>query len=296
MKTRLMLVVLLLLTLLVTACQPQGVPVPQDPLEAVKTIADKQQEVKSQHIDLALALQLKLDGFTGETAQSTALIKNLKANANISGDVDSAKEDFALKGDLDLGPLTALIAQGEDKLTFEAVKAGEKLYTTTNVGNTAGKWNATDAPKATTEMTDTNPIGPEMVMSLLKQSSKAEQLADEKIGDTDTYHYKVTLDPVALINTLADLAKTSGVSVKQADIDQAKQILKDSTMEVELWAGKSDLLLRQVKAHFNLNMKNIPDQPGATALIDFMLTNTSSKVNQPVTITVPQVSAPTPAP
>jgi hypothetical protein len=35
MKTSLMLIVLLLLTLLVTACQPQGMPVPQDPLEAV---------------------------------------------------------------------------------------------------------------------------------------------------------------------------------------------------------------------------------------------------------------------
>jgi len=63
MKTRLMLAVLLLLTLLVAACQPQGMPVPQDPLEAVKTIAEKQKEVKSQHIDLSMALNLKLDGF-----------------------------------------------------------------------------------------------------------------------------------------------------------------------------------------------------------------------------------------
>ncbi len=54
-------------------------------------------------------------------------------------------------------------------------------------------------------------------------------------------------------------------------MDQAKQALKDSTLEVELWAGKSDLLLRQVKVHFNLNMKNIPDQPGASALIDLTL-------------------------
>jgi hypothetical protein len=85
MKTRLTLAVLLLLTLVVTACQPQGLPVPQDPLEAVKTIADKQKEVKSQHIDLNLGLNLKLDGMTGEQAQSAALFKNFKANANISG-------------------------------------------------------------------------------------------------------------------------------------------------------------------------------------------------------------------
>ena len=195
-----------------------------------------------------------------------------------------------LKGDLDLGPLTTMLTQGADKLTFEAVKVGEKMYTKTNAGDNADKWNTSDAPKSTTEMTQTNPLSPEMVMSLLKQSSKAEKLADEKIGDTDTYHYKVTLDPVTLINAMADLAKSTGAegSIDQAQIDQAKQTLKDSTMEVELWAGKADLLLRQVKAHFNLNMKNIPDQPGATALIDFTLQNTASNVNQPVTITAPQ--------
>src|SRR5512134_806837 len=149
MKTRLMLAVLLLLTLFVAACQPQGLPVPQDPLEAVKTIADKQKEVKSQHIDLNLALNLKVNGLTGDQAQVAGFVKDFKANANISGDVDSAKEDFALKGDLDIGPLTTMITQGADKLTFEAVKVGEKMYTKTNVGDTADKWSTTDAPKST---------------------------------------------------------------------------------------------------------------------------------------------------
>ena len=120
MKTRLMLAILLLLTLFVTACQPQGAPVPQDPLEAVKTIAEKQKDVKSQHIDLTMALNLKVDGLTGDQAQAAAFFKNFKGNVNLSGDVDNAKEDFALKGDLDLGPLTTLLTQGADKLTFEA--------------------------------------------------------------------------------------------------------------------------------------------------------------------------------
>ena len=53
-------------------------------------------------------------------------------------------------------------------------------------------------------------LNPEMVMSLLKQSSKAEKLGDEKIGDADTYHYKVTMDPATLINLLANLAKSTG--------------------------------------------------------------------------------------
>ena len=290
MKTRLTLIVLLLLTFALTACQPQGLPVPQDPLEAVKTIADKQKEVKTQHIDLTLALSLKLDGLSGDAAQGAAMFKNFKANANLSGDIDNAKEDFALKGDLDLGALTALLTQGADKLSFEAVKVGEKMYTKANVGDSADKWNEQDAPKATTDVTKTNPLNPEMVMSLLKQSSKAEKLADEKIGDTDTYHYKVTLDPATLLTSIADLAKSTGSSgeIDQAQMDQAKQMLKGSTLEIELWAGKSDLLMRQVKVHFNLNMKDIPDQPGASALIDLTVQDTISKINQPVTIAAPK--------
>ena len=290
MKTRLTLVVLLLLTFAMTACQPQGSPVPQDPMEAIKLIADKQKDVKSQHVDMNLGLQLKLDGLSGDAAQTAAMFKNFKGGITVSGDVDSAKEDFALKGDIDLGPLTALVTQGQDKLSFEAVKVGEKMYTKANVGDAANTWNEQDAPKATTDVTKTNPLDPAMVMGLLKQASKAEKLADEKIGDTDTYHYKVTMDPAALIDQLASLAALSGNSsaVDKAQMDQAKQALKGSTLEVDLWAGKADLLLRQMKVHFNMNMTNIPDQPGATALIDLTLQNTSSKINQPVTITAPQ--------
>jgi hypothetical protein len=274
----------------VTACQPQGAPVPQDPMEAVKAIADKQKEVKSQDMNLNLALNLKLDGLTGDQAQAAALFKNFKANVNISGTVDSAKEEFALTGNVDLGPLTALLSQGADTITFEARKVGDKMYTMANVGDSAGKWNETDAPKATTEVTKTNPLDPAMVMGLLKQASKAEKLADEKIGDTDTYHYKVTLDPAALLDQISGLAALSGNSsgVDKAQMDQAKQALQGSTLEVELWAGKSDLLLRQVKVHFNMNMKDIPDQPGASALIDLTLQDTMSKINQPVTITAPK--------
>jgi hypothetical protein len=290
MKTRLTLAVLLLLTFVMSACQPQGAPVPQDPMAAIKAISEKQQEVKSQHMDMTLGLELKLDGLTGDAAQGAAMFKNFKGSVNLSGDVDSAKEDFALKGDLDLGPLTALLSGGEDKISFEAVKVGEKMYTKANVGDTANEWSETDAPKAATSKPESNPLDPAMVMGLLKQASKAEKLADEKIGDTDTYHYKVTLDPATLFDQISSLAALSGNTsdIDKAQMDQAKQMLKGSTLDVELWAGKADLLLRQVKVHFNMNMTDIPDQPGASALIDLTLQDTMSKINQPVTITAPK--------
>jgi len=291
MKTRLMLAVLLLLALFITACQPQGAPVPQDPLEAVKAIADKQKEVKTQHTDFNMTLSLKADGLTGDMAQAGAFLKNFKATLNLSGDVDNVKEEFALKGDLDLGPLTTMITQGEDKLAFEVVKAGEKIYSKANVGGNAGEWSEQDAPKATTDPAkkSENPLNPEMVMDLLKQSSKAEKLADENIGGVDTYHYKVTLNPETLIDSIAKLATTTGASAPDtAQLDQAKKYLKDSILEVELWVGKQDLLMRQAKIHFNLNLKDVPEMQGATALIDLALTNTATKINEPVTITAPK--------
>ena len=290
MKTRLMLAVLLLLALFVTACQPQGAALPQDPQEAVKTIADKQKEVKTQHTDFNMTLSLKADGLTGDMAQAGAFLKNFKATLNVGGDVDNVKEEFALKGDLDLGPLTTMLTQGEDKLAFEVVKVGETIYSKANVGNTAGEWNEQDAPKATTEVTQTNPFNPEMVMGLLKQSGKAEKLADEKIGDVDTYHYKVTLDPATLIDSIVKLAESTGSSgaVDDAQLAEVKKYLKDAVLEVELWVGKQDLLIRQTKFHFNLNLKDVPEMQGATALIDLLLTNTATKINEPVTITAPK--------
>jgi len=91
-------------------------------------------------------------------------------------------------------------------------------------------------------------------------------------------------------NTAVGVSALAGNSsdIDQTQMDQAKQVLKGSTLEVELWAGKADLLLRQAKVHFNMNMKDIPDQPGASALIDLTLQDTMSKINQPVTITAPK--------
>lgn len=289
MKTRLMLAVLLLLTLLVTACQPQGMPVPQDPLEAVKTIADKQKEVKTQHIDMNMALNLKVDGLTGDAAQAEAFLKNFKANLNLNGDVDSVKQDLDLKGELDLGALTTLITQGEEKLLFDVKKVGDKTYVKANVGDKANEWQEQDTPLASEAESKDNPLNPEMITDLLKQSSKAEKLADEKIGDVDTYHYKVTLNPETLIDSIAKLAQSSSAqAVDEQQLAEAKKFLKDSTLEVELWTGKQDLLMRQTKVHFNLNLKDIPEMQGATALLDFVLTNTASKINEPVTITAPK--------
>ncbi len=292
MKFRFALLLLVLSGLMLAACGPQGVAIPADPMEAVKAIADKQAEIKTQHLDLSLDLGLKLDGFSSTDAsaqQALVLFKNFKANLTVAGDVDTTKNDVALKGSADLGPLTAFLSQGADKVEFELVKLGDKLYTK----GPDGTWNTTDVtqPTDTTKPDATPQITAQQLTDLLKKASKAEKLSDESIDGVDSYHYKVTLDPMTLLTEAAKVAQESGASSTppdQASLDEAKKLLKDSVVVVEVWVGKQDLYIRQQKIAFNLNVTDIPDQAGATANIDLAITAKTSKINEPVTITAPQ--------
>jgi hypothetical protein len=294
MKLRFALMTLLLSVLVLSACGTPGAPVPADPVEAVKAIADKQAEIKTQHLDLSLDLALKLDGLSSTDAsaqQAAAMFKNFKANLTLAGDVDTTKNDVALKGSADLGPLTAFLSQGADKLEFELVKLGDKLY----VKGPDGKWNDTDIkPSADASKPDASPqISAQQLTDLLKKATKAEKLADEKIDNVDSYHYMVTLDPVTMLTEIATLAQSSGAeSIPQAQLDEAKKFLKDSAITVEVWVGKQDLFIRQQKIVFTISITEIPDQPGAKADVNLGLTMKTSKINEPVTIAAPVITTP----
>ena len=125
---------------------------------------------------------------------------------------------------------------------------------------------------------------------IIKSSAKAVKLADESIGGVNTYHYKVTLDAVTLIDKIIALSQTDANATPPdpAQVQQAKDLLKDSVIELEMWVGQDDLYIRQESLHINLNLKNIPDNPGATAVFDFLVKATMTNVNKPVTIVAPQ--------
>lgn len=293
MKSRSMLFVFVVLALLLAACGPQGMPVPADPVEAVKLIADKQKEIKSQHLDVSLDLGLKLNGIEAPDAssqQALALFKNFKGNLTLTGDVDTEKNDAALKGSLDLGALTALLAQGNETLEFELVKVGDKLYTKALDQD----WQESDVkmPADTDQPADSNAdFNAAQLSELLKKAAKAEKLNDEAIDGVDSYHYKVTLDPLTLIQEAAKLAQsTAGAEpIDQAQLDEAKKFLQDSVVIVEVWVGKQDLFIRQQKIAFDLTLKDLPEQPAeATAIINLAINTKTTKINEPVTITAPK--------
>ena len=170
------------------------------------------------------------------------------------------------------------------------VKVGDKVY----VKGPGGSWKERDVSAADSSKTDANSqISGKQLSELLKKASKAEKLGDEKIDNVDSYHYKVTLDPMTLLTEAAKLAQTSGAAaepIDQAQLDEAKKFLKDSVVIVEVWVGKTDLFIRQQKIVFQISITDIPDQAGAKADVDFSITAKTSKINEPVTITAPDVT------
>jgi hypothetical protein len=287
MKLRLfhLMTALMIVSLILAGCQQQGQAIPSDPVEAVKLIADKQKEIKSQHFDLTLDLNLKIDGL-GDDDPTAAFLKDFDASVEAQGDVDTASENFQLTGSADLGVLTAFLAQGEDKLAFELIKVGNTMYTR---GAGQEEWSESDVASATGSEEAAN-ISPEQLTELLKKVARAERLGDESIDGVDTFHFKLNLDPEELINEIVKMAEASGAEAADPEqVEQAKQLLKDAVIDVELWVGKADLLIRQQKFHFVVDLKEIPDAPPeATVHADLGLTFKSSKINEPVNITAPK--------
>jgi len=272
----------LIAMLAVAGCQSQGQAIPNDPVEAVKLIADKQTEIKSQHLDLTLDLTLEISGLASDDPINFVL-SDFKANVTAAGDVDNVSENLKLSGKADLGFLTSFLAPGGDELTFDLVKVGDTMHA--RVGEE--DWTESKIDTSTSSAND-NAASLTDFSRLLKKVAKAERLSDESIDGVDTYHFKVTLDPVDLISELAEIGG-SAAEISPQDLAQAQDLLKDTVIDFEMWIGKSDLYIRQQKIHLKLDLKNLPDSPPEAAILaELNITTKNSKINEPVTITAPK--------
>ena len=277
-NTSLLLAGVLILAVFLSACnQEQAMPIPSDPVEAFKLIADKQQSVTSGHVDINLTAKIKAQG----DDPSLALFKDLDIKGDATGDYDSKASNVQLSGSLDLGALTGLVSNGKDKITFDLRQVGDTLYTRA----LDQQWNESPAGNlsfSTDNQNKTDATNPAALMAVFKEVAQAERLGDEAVDGTNTYHFKVSIDPAKLMG----VARLSN----QANKDQLKAVqdlLKDSKFELELWAGKADLLARQEKLHILLDIKQIPNQPNTTLFVDLNLIFKLGKINQPVTISKP---------
>jgi len=273
--------VLALVAMLVfTGCQQRGQAIPSDPIEAVKLIADKQKEITSQHLDLTIGLTIEADGLPADDP-ANFILSNFEAEVTAAGDIDNTNENFQLGGKADLGFLNALLSSGGDDLTFDLVKVGDTMYTRALDQD----WMESEIEIPATSGADAASLTD--LSRLLKKVATAERLGDESIDGVDSYHFKVTLDPVELINEVLSLSGEAA-NVSPADLAQATELLKDTEIDFEMWIGKEDLYIRQQKIHLKLDLKNLPDSPGVTVLGELNITTKNSKINEPVNITAPK--------
>jgi hypothetical protein len=84
-----------------------------------------------------------------------------------------------------------------------------------------------------------------------------EDLGDIKLGNTDTYHYKVKLDGIALVNFYVDILKemteeqelNKTLEQIEDDIKKYDHIINDVTdnINMEVWIGKEDRFIYRIK-------------------------------------------------
>jgi hypothetical protein len=284
-KLYLLLSVFAIAALLLAACQQPGTPIPDDPVEALLLISDKQAEVKSAHLDATLNATINVEG----DDPSIALFKDLDISAEATGDVDTAGQ-MQLAGNLDLGPFTAFLSNGADKIDFEMRLVDGKFY----IKGLGQDWTeqALDG-NFNFDSSAENPLNPAAMRKLFEQAANVERLGNEGIDGADTYHFKVTLDADALLDMVA---ATPDANMSAEDLAQAKQLLSNSQFEIEMWAGSQDLYIRQERIRLLLDLSDfsaLAAQTGGEApqidsfKLDFTLLFKLSNQNQPVNISAP---------
>jgi hypothetical protein len=161
-------------------------------------------------------------------------------------------------------------------LKLDLIQIGETSYTKINLmGDTWQKSTSTPAPDASVDPSPS--AGIQQTIDDLKKALSAdgvttEKLADEKCGDTDCYHVKITMPPSALSGAAGDTLGGLGLG---GTPEPGASPLIGGDLVVELWARKSDM--RPVKMVIGTTAE------GSTIAV----TMTMDKYDEAVTISAP---------
>lgn len=277
--------VLLIPALILAACQPAAPvePIPDDPVEAIVLILERQEEITSLHLDLNGSATIDIKG----DDPSLAFFNDLEIAAEASADINQNSE-FQISGSLDLGPLTAFLAAGEDKIEFEARLVGDTMYT-----KALGQdWSELPTDGAFDIGSDAaSQVSPAQLAQAIETFGNTERLSDENIDGTDTYHFKVSMDSDTLLNFAA-----LSPDADSAQLELARQVLQNSAFDVEIWASKENLLIRQQKLHILLDLSDLSGLAAATGtpapeidsfLFDMDIVVKFSRINEEINISAP---------
>jgi hypothetical protein len=129
-------------------------------------------------------------------------------------------------------------------------------------------------------------VSKEAVLSYLDKLTDIQSLSDELIDGVSCLHYLGRWDVEKQIaetkRSLMEYYDEIGIEPDEEGIDEELEILRSIEMEIELWIGRDDYLIRQM----NMNGK-FPDDDEGLKFVIISMTMKYYDLNQPITIEAP---------
>ena len=209
---------------------------------------------------------------------ATADIKSFRLSAtSASKDPDG----FSSRQDIEVeyaSPDRYHFKMTEDGEEIEFIIIGDKLY--------IGSGSPPEAVLYSLTQGLTRPLSKETVLSYLDNLTDIQSLSDETMDGVSCLHYLGKWDVEKQIaetkRSLMEHYDEMGIEPDEEAIDKELEILRSIETEIELWIGRDDYLIRQMKMNGKL-----PDDDEGLKFIIISMTMKYSDLNQPITIEAP---------
>jgi hypothetical protein len=262
-----------------------GLGLPRDPVAAVEKVNQNMNNVEAYHVEdqtnlstkipvsgldvqsLSLPITVKADYVKPNKYQFTA---NLQTKELVNTVLPSVPSD--LTGDINLKEiLTTEIKKQLEEIKIDVILVDNKIYLRLPLltKDTWVEFNQSDLSKVNKQTSETDS---KKFLTDVINSSNIEKVGDEYIGGVKCYHFKMKLNWDKLLSS----STFKDIPIK--DLQDAKDVLKNSDNSVDIYIGKRDLLVHKYKIMFKL-----------TSPIVFDITSEDFYTfNQPVDIKVPE--------
>jgi len=254
--------------------------VSETPQQVVSTAADKMSQLHTAKFDVtATILEQFPAAFTDQLGAAGASLANF--SIDMSGKGDAKFPDAA--------SMSLQVKTGGISVSTDMVLAGGKIYIK---DPTSGSWTQPASAQSLSQFT--NQSDPLASAAILKTAQSVKDLGDTTLNGSAVHHYQIVPDK----NKVADQAST------QEAKDLVRSMLENGTIQLEVWIGKDDHLLHQMKSDTDATVDlgkvmaasgqqlppGFPMPAGATVHTVVHATIDYHDFNTPVTVTVPSVA------
>lgn len=202
-------------------------------------------------IDLSSAINLALVGYADETD-----LDNIKTSFNLDIEMDISSEGGSEEISLNMDCITIGKDDPYYKLNnYDLGMIGMMLGHELN--EYKGKWLAMEMPDERNYDFENNSASlglkeVDKIYAKYELLKFEKDLGDKKLGSVETYHYKMKLDSADLADLIEELqsqTKENNYGIEYLEKENKEKLLSGifENIDIELWIGKKDKLIYQVK-------------------------------------------------